>query len=71
MQRLLWEAGAKILLLGLLIEHAVLVFSRQEIVDLENVQGARRMLRDEYYRVFLILFTAEYYIWERMRTVNR
>lgn len=41
-------------------------------MELENVQGAGRMLREEYYRVFLILFTAEYYMsWERMKTVNR
>lgn len=54
MQRLLWEAGAKILLLGLLIEHSCSsrLFQTGDIVDLENVQGARRMLRDEYYRVF-------------------
>lgn len=41
-------------------------------MELENVQGAVRMLGDEYYRVFLILFTTDYYIsWERMKTVNR
>lgn len=73
-RRLLWEAGTKVLLLGLLIEHqcSSCLFQTGDSGTGKCARGRKDAQRQVLQSIFNYFFTAEYCIsWEKTKTVNR